>query len=190
MPTRALLLGVDGGGSKTTALLATAEGELVGRGSGPACNYQSVGAEAAWSALDEAVRAAWEDSGQEPVVIAAACLGLAGAARAVDRALFEGWIAERLPGAWGLVVNDAELVLAAGTPEGWGVALISGTGSIAYGRAPDGRSARRRRLGLSTGRRGQRLPDRPGGLARRDACVRRPRSGHRVDRGGAGPLGS
>jgi N-acetylglucosamine kinase-like BadF-type ATPase len=39
-------------------------------------------------------------------------------------------------------VSDAELVLAAGTPDGWGVALICGTGSIAWGRAPDGRSAR------------------------------------------------
>jgi N-acetylglucosamine kinase-like BadF-type ATPase len=39
-------------------------------------------------------------------------------------------------------VSDAELVLAAGTPAGWGVALICGTGSIAWGRAPDGRSAR------------------------------------------------
>jgi N-acetylglucosamine kinase-like BadF-type ATPase len=33
-------------------------------------------------------------------------------------------------------------VLAEGTPEGWGVALICGTGSIGYARAPDGRSAR------------------------------------------------
>src|SRR5262249_42000963 len=36
----------------------------------------------------------------------------------------------------------AELLLAAGTPEGCGVALVAGTGSIAYGQAPDGRSAR------------------------------------------------
>ena len=137
-----LLLGIDGGGTKTTALLATAGGQVLGRGSGPACNYQSVGAEAAWSALDDAVRAAFDDAGQEPGPVAAACLGLAGAARAEDRALFAAWIADRLPGARGLVVNDAELVLAAGTPEGWGVALICGTGSIAYGRSPDGRSAR------------------------------------------------
>ena len=39
-------------------------------------------------------------------------------------------------------VNDGDLVVAAGTPEGWGVGLIAGTGSIAVGRAPDGRTAR------------------------------------------------
>ena len=40
------------------------------------------------------------------------------------------------------VTNDAAILLAAGTPDGWGVALVSGTGSIAFGRAPDGRTAR------------------------------------------------
>jgi N-acetylglucosamine kinase-like BadF-type ATPase len=34
------------------------------------------------------------------------------------------------------------LLLAAGTPDGWGVAVIAGTGSMAFGRAPDGRTAR------------------------------------------------
>ena len=36
----------------------------------------------------------------------------------------------------------ADLVVAAGTPEGWGVGVIAGTGSIAVGRAEDGRTAR------------------------------------------------
>ncbi|MBX6314484.1 MAG: N-acetylglucosamine kinase, partial [Isosphaeraceae bacterium] len=41
-----------------------------------------------------------------------------------------------------VLVNDGELVLAAGTPEGLGVAIIAGTGSIAVGCAADGRPAR------------------------------------------------
>jgi N-acetylglucosamine kinase-like BadF-type ATPase len=40
------------------------------------------------------------------------------------------------------VVNDALPVLVAGSPDGWGVALISGTGSLAFGRTRDGGSAR------------------------------------------------
>ena len=40
------------------------------------------------------------------------------------------------------MVNDGDLVVAAGTPEGWGVGVIAGTGSIAVGRAKDGRTAR------------------------------------------------
>ena len=41
-----------------------------------------------------------------------------------------------------LVVNDIELIMAGGTPDGWGVALISGTGSNCLGRARDGSIAR------------------------------------------------
>jgi N-acetylglucosamine kinase-like BadF-type ATPase len=41
-----------------------------------------------------------------------------------------------------LLVNDGVLILAAGTPEGWGLGVIAGTGSIAVGRAPDGRAVR------------------------------------------------
>jgi N-acetylglucosamine kinase-like BadF-type ATPase len=40
------------------------------------------------------------------------------------------------------VVSDAALVLAAGTPDGWGLALVAGTGSIAWGRTADGREDR------------------------------------------------
>ena len=40
------------------------------------------------------------------------------------------------------VTTDAAILLAAGTPEGWGLALVAGTGSIAYGRMADGRRAR------------------------------------------------
>ena len=52
-------------------------------------------------------------------------------------------------------MNDSELVLAAGTPDGWGVALISDTGSVCLARTPEGDSAGRR-LGPADGGRGQR----------------------------------
>jgi len=40
------------------------------------------------------------------------------------------------------VTADTPLLLAAGTPGGWGLALVAGTGSMAFARAPDGRTAR------------------------------------------------
>ena len=45
------------------------------------------------------------------------------------------------------MVNDGDLVVAAGTPEGWGVGVIAGTGSIAVGRAQGRTHRARRRLG-------------------------------------------
>jgi len=40
------------------------------------------------------------------------------------------------------VVNDSELILAGGTPDGWGVALVAGTGSVCLGRTREGRTVR------------------------------------------------
>ena len=52
------------------------------------------------------------------------------------------WVKDQALATRFVVVNDSELVLAAGTPAGWGVALISGTGSVCLGRNADGKSAR------------------------------------------------
>lgn len=74
--------------------------------------------------------------------MAAICLGLAGVDRPEDLAVVWEGATQRWPADRITIVNDAQLVLAAGTPDGWGVALIAGTGSIAYGRSPTGSLAR------------------------------------------------
>lgn len=142
MDTRRLFVGVDGGGTKTLALLADEQGELLGRGQAGTANYQTAGEEAALAAIERAVADAFAHAGIPLRPPDAICLGLAGVDRPDDRVLFEGWLAERMPHAAGVVVNDADLLLAAGTPEGWGVAVICGTGAIAVGRRADGRGDR------------------------------------------------
>src|SRR5262245_58880847 len=136
------LLGVDGGGSKTVALLADSAGRVLGRGAAGASNYQAIGAARACGAIEQAALAAFAVAGIVPGRVGAVCLGMAGAGRPDDQALFRGWAVVQWPGALVSIVNDAELALAAGTPDGWGVALICGTGSIAYGRDRAGRVAR------------------------------------------------
>jgi N-acetylglucosamine kinase-like BadF-type ATPase len=136
------LLGIDGGGTSTVAWLADAVGTVLGRGQAGPSNAKAVGADAARLALDTAIGAAFRDAGREPAPVAVACLGLAGFDRPDDKQLLERWSsgahwADRL-----VLVNDGDLVLAAGTPEGFGVAVIAGTGSIAVGRGRDGRTAR------------------------------------------------
>lgn len=137
-----LLLGVDGGGSKTTALLADADGRILGRGNAGTANHFTVGKEQACAAIEQAVAASFVEAGLSRAPIAALCFGLAGVDRPDNRAIFEPWIAERFPNAKRSLVNDAELVLAAGTPEGWGVALICGTGVIVIGRNRQGERGR------------------------------------------------
>ncbi len=134
------LIGVDGGGSKTTALVARPDGTILGRGSADCSNYRAVGPESACQAIDQALRAAFTGAGLtfDPAAVSMACFGLAGVDRPDDEAPVQAWAEQLWPGMPVRYVNDARLVLAAGTPEGWGLALICGTGSIAYGRTPQG----------------------------------------------------
>ncbi len=136
------ILGVDGGGTKTAALLATAAGDVLGVGYGASSNHQKVGFAAAVQALVEAETSAWRAAGLPPQPAAAICLGLSGVDRDEDQQMWLRWLAETHPHSRHAVINDAELALAAGTDEGWGVGVICGTGSICVGRDRAGRVAR------------------------------------------------
>jgi N-acetylglucosamine kinase-like BadF-type ATPase len=137
-----LYLGIDGGGTHTVALLANRDGSILGRGTAGPSNLQAVGKERALQALDEAVSAAFTAAGSTRGPVASACLGLAGADRSDDHGIIREWadrvrLSEKIE-----ITNDAAILLAAGTPQGFGLALIAGTGSIAFGRSADGRRAR------------------------------------------------
>ncbi len=136
------IVGVDGGGTKTVALLATADGAVLGIGHAPSSNYQKVGFAAAAQALEDAEAAAWRAAGLPSQSPAAICLGLSGVDRAEDAQMWLRWLAATRPQSRHAVINDAELALAAGTADGWGVGVISGTGSTVVGRNQAGRFAR------------------------------------------------
>lgn len=135
-----LVIGIDGGGSETIALLAeAATGSVIGHGTSGPSNIQSVGVERATQALNEAVAAAFAAAKLAQGPVAAAALGMAGVDHP-DAVEVVRQIAERLQLAKRIeVVIDALLLLEAGTPDGWGLAIIAGTGSIAFGRTQDGR---------------------------------------------------
>lgn len=135
---------MDGGGSKTAAIVARQDGTPLGRGSSGSSNYRAVGVEKACQAIDQALRAAFEDAGLDfdPGEVQMACFGLAGVDRPGDETPLQEWARRLWPGMPIRYVNDARLVLAAGTPNGWGVAVICGTGSIAYGRNVQGEMTR------------------------------------------------
>lgn len=145
---RDLVLGIDGGGTHTVALLARVadavgkDWHVLGRGESGPSNLQAVGRDRALRALDDAVARAFAAAGVPRAPVAAACLGLAGAGRPDDQAVIRDW-ADRAGLAGKVdVTADAPLLLAAGTPDGWGVAVVAGTGSMVFARARDGRTAR------------------------------------------------
>jgi N-acetylglucosamine kinase-like BadF-type ATPase len=129
------ILGVDGGGTKTLALLGEPDGRVLARGLGGPSNFNAVGFDAACLALESAISKARKDY---PGEISALALGLAGAGRKEDIERFQNWAIDKFPGTVVRVVNDAEILLMAGASSGPAVALICGTGSIVYGRTTKG----------------------------------------------------
>ena len=78
MTTTPALLGVDGGGTSTTAWLADEAGQVLGQGRSGASNVKAVGADSALAALDGAIASAFAEAGHAPGPVEVACLGLAG----------------------------------------------------------------------------------------------------------------
>ncbi|HEV3118130.1 MAG TPA: BadF/BadG/BcrA/BcrD ATPase family protein, partial [Gemmataceae bacterium] len=144
--TAALCLGIDGGGTRTVALLGArdADGRLsiLGRGEAGPSNLHAVGVIPALAALDHAVAGAFTAAKRRRGRVASACLGLAGAGRAEEQRLLDDWARRVQIAAHIHVTTDAAILLAAGTPNHWGLAIVAGTGSIAYGQTLDGRTAR------------------------------------------------
>ena len=116
------------------------------------------------------------------------CLGIAGVDRPDDAAVVRGIMKRIGYKARVLVVNDALVALEAGAPGQPGVVIISGTGSISYGRNDSRAGGAVRRMGLRARRRGQRLLDRPRGAARGAARRRPARHGDGADTAAARAL--
>jgi N-acetylglucosamine kinase-like BadF-type ATPase len=139
-----LVLGIDAGGSRATALLADAGGRVVSSARGPGANLQSAGELEVEKVLHQLI----EDAlGDRPAPPAAICLGMAGVDRPDDSRVIRGILARIGYRAKVLVVNDALIALEAGLPGTPGIVMISGTGSIAYGRDDRGQAARAGGLG-------------------------------------------
>ncbi len=139
---RRVVVGVDGGGTKTEAVVMDEARQVLGRGRGPSSNYHAVGQEAAAAALREAITGALDqaDATYRDVICLALCM--AGVGRPEDRALIERMMRDIYPFPRLVIHNDAAGALAAGTGRLLGVVVIAGTGTIAYGVDRDGRSAR------------------------------------------------
>lgn len=137
-----IVIGVDGGGSKTRALVADDQGTVLGSADGPASAIRP-GHEAQSAAIiaDTARQALAALDVPEPAV-RVLCAGVAGAGRAAPRDALASAL-EALALADEVIVQpDAAVALADAFGDGPGILLIAGTGSIAFGRGPAGAEAR------------------------------------------------
>ena len=132
------VLGVDGGGTKTHAVLADEHGRVLGEGFAGPSNPVRVGVNSAAAAVREAADQACDAAGLRRADISAAEVGLAG----VRRADLRERMRETLLGL-GInsleVVTDADIALYGATNGAPGLVLIAGTGSICCGRSARGK---------------------------------------------------
>jgi N-acetylglucosamine kinase-like BadF-type ATPase len=137
-----LLLGVDGGATKTVALVADLEGTVLGAGrAGSSDIHGASGPAAAVARVAEAVRQAARAAGVATSEAGSPAFCLCGADWPEDDDYYAAALTEQL-GMTGrpIVMNDSFATLRAGTPDGLGVALVLGTGGAIAARGPEGRS--------------------------------------------------
>jgi N-acetylglucosamine kinase-like BadF-type ATPase len=151
---RQAVIGVDGGNTKTAAVLVSLDGRMVAHARTTSSNWQTFGEEGARQALLRVTHPLAEAARDHGFAVAGFGFGLTGHDRPRDFEVLErvtagivsatGSIATVIPGAGRIVLNDAFLVLRAGTDDGIGIAVSSGTGGNCVG---VGRNGRRIQIG-------------------------------------------
>jgi N-acetylglucosamine kinase-like BadF-type ATPase len=136
----AIFLGIDGGGSKTSCLIGD-ETSVLGAGTAGASNPVRVGEMQARESLTACINQACTIASLAPSQIQKTCVGLAGAAGPQVAERIRQILSELVPGEIE-VVGDMVIALQAAFGDGPGAIVIAGTGSIAYGRNPQGETAR------------------------------------------------
>jgi N-acetylglucosamine kinase-like BadF-type ATPase len=133
------VLGIDAGGTKTVCLLADDGGAIVSEARGPGANLHTSGE----AAVDQILRAVVSETlagrALEPAAI---CIGMAGVDRDDETRAVRAIMQRIAPRSRILVVNDALIALVAGARDEPGIVIISGTGSIVFGRNARGEAVR------------------------------------------------
>lgn len=135
------VVGVDGGGTRTRALILGLDGVERGEAEGEGALIDPRDPDAAVEAIVGAVRAAVRAAELEPPA-SALCAGLAGGGRDPERAHVEEGLRRRGVARMVRVVTDAEAAFFDAFGNGPGILVIAGTGSVAWGRNQRGETAR------------------------------------------------
>jgi len=136
------VIGVDGGGTKTELVLVDISGNYIGRAKVGSSNYQGIGGEKLKETLLEGFSQLMKSTNVIDQKIDHIFLGLAGAGRESDRkeikALFNNTeFQDKIS-----VDSDAIVALAGAFGTAPGIIIISGTGSICFGKSSEGKVVR------------------------------------------------
>ena len=132
-------LGVDGGNSKTHALVVDESGQSLGFGHSGGGNHQTRGFKAARREIERATGTAIRKASLSKQPLDMGCFCLAGADLPEDYAMLQEAMEDLGLTKTTLIKNDTIAALRAGLTRSCGVVIICGSGFNAAGRAPDGR---------------------------------------------------
>jgi len=150
-PTAGVVVGVDGGGTKTDVVVATLDGVVLGTARGGCANWEVVGVDAVADELRGVVGAALDSAGSTGADVVAATFSLAGFDWPSDEARLAPAVAAPGLGGTTTLTNDSFAALRAGTPEAFGIVSVAGTGGVCAGRNRHGTTARTMAIALGEG---------------------------------------
>jgi len=136
------VIGIDGGGTKTILKVVSLDGSILAEITGGSSNIQSASISKVTETLSDMLDSALYKKGLKKEECKYICMGAAG----VD-GIFEKELLENQFRSYGIhcpiyITNDSEVMLEASVGMSEGIVVISGTGSIAYGRDKSGKEVR------------------------------------------------
>jgi len=136
------VIGIDGGGTKSAISIADLQGNIIFTEYGGPTNIRAQEEYQVYNALKSLICSTVERAGLSIEGCKAICIGSAGAGRQEEQQVIRDYV--RSLGLKGNIVitNDAEIVIAGATGGREGIAVIAGTGSIAYGIGKNGERVR------------------------------------------------
>lgn len=151
-----LFLGIDGGGTKTAALIMDAEGSTLGRGAGGPGNIAVQDDATLAHSIAQAVKEASQQAelNLETTEFAAVCAGVAGYSVEDRRAAFLEILRTQIKAAAYSVQPDYVIAYWGASQGDPGIVIIAGTGAVAFGRNAEGEAAKEDGLGYLLGDRG------------------------------------
>jgi N-acetylglucosamine kinase len=152
--TSNLRIGVDGGGTKTRAVVVDNALQVLGRGEAGSSNHYSIGVERAIENVVIAMEEAITDACVQFADVSTAGLGLAGACTATEQKTLTHALAPLAKGMQVVVDEDAAAAQAGAFAGAPGAICIAGTGANCFGVNAQGERARADGLGPLLGDRG------------------------------------
>ncbi len=143
MAKQQFVIGLDGGGTKTAALLADGKGNVLVEEAGGPSNFQIMGVEKAAETIFSLIERCCKQFGCAVSDVECVTAGLTGAGRPGDQQrMREGLIAfareQKAPLNKVVIESDARIALEGAFKGKVGIILIAGTGSIAFGKDQEG----------------------------------------------------